>query len=109
MSGPKNILNVRTDTILGVSMPDVPDRDGGRSPGVTLYSRRTCGLCDEARAVIEAERRRRPFPFHEVFIDGDDGLERDYGLRVPVVVVGGVERFEYHVDPTLLRAFLDPS
>ena len=22
-----------------------------------MYSRRTCGLCDEARAVIEAERR----------------------------------------------------
>ena len=78
---------------------------------VTLYSRRTCGLCDEARGVIEAERRRRPvaFPFDEVFIDGDGDLERDYGLRVPVVLIGGVERFEYHVDPTLLRAFLDPA
>jgi len=103
---------VITDTIIRVSTPAPPDPGAGRTPaGVTLYSRRTCGLCEEARTVIEAERRRRaiPFDFDEVFIDGDDALERDYGLRVPVVVVGGVERFEYHVDPTLLRAFLDPS
>ena len=66
---------------------------------VVMYSRRTCGLCDEARAVIEAERAYTPFEFQEVFIDGDDALERDYGLRVPVVEIEGRERFEYHVDP----------
>jgi hypothetical protein len=71
-----------------------------------MYSRRACGLCEEARAVILAERTRRPFGFEEVFIDGDDGLERDYGLRVPVVLVDGVERFEYQVAPRRLRALL---
>ena len=63
-----------------------------------MYSRPVCGLCDKARAVILAERRRTPFDFEEVHIDGDDELERLHGLRVPVVEVDGVERFETFVD-----------
>jgi hypothetical protein len=65
---------------------------------VVIYLRRTCHLCDEARDMIMAERKRSPFEFEEVFVDGDDGLERDYGLRVPVVEVDGVEEFEFVVD-----------
>jgi len=71
-----------------------------------MYSRRTCGLCDEARAVIEAEQKRTTFAFEEVFIDGDEDLERDYGLRVPVVAVAGVEEFEYEVEPSRFRDLL---
>ena len=71
-----------------------------------MYSRRTCGLCDEARAVVEAERARSGFAFEERFIDGDDRLELDYGLRVPVVLVDGEERFEYRVDPAGLAQLL---
>ena len=71
-----------------------------------MYSRRTCGLCDEARGVIEAEQKRTRFAFAEVFIDGDDGLERDYGLRVPVVAVAGVEEFEYEVEPSRFHDLL---
>ena len=71
-----------------------------------LYSRKSCGLCDEARATILAERRRARFRFEEVLIDGDDELERRHGLRVPVVEVNGVEAFEYVVDAALLRSLL---
>jgi glutaredoxin-like protein DUF836 len=66
---------------------------------VVLYSRRACHLCDEARSVILAERDRTPFDFDEVLIDGDEALERDYGLRVPVVEVDGAEEFEFVVEP----------
>ncbi len=72
-------------------------------PLVVMYSRKTCGLCDKARAAILEERERSPFRFEEVFIDGDDGLQRDYGLRVPVVVVDGREEFEFEVEPTRFR------
>jgi len=74
-------------------------------PVVRMYSRRTCGLCDKARAVILAEHDRAPasFRFEEVFIDGDDRLELAYGLRVPVVEVAGVEEFEIAVEPTRFR------
>jgi glutaredoxin-like protein DUF836 len=66
---------------------------------VVLYSRHACHLCDEARSVILAERDRTPFDFDEVLIDGDEALERDYGLRVPVVEVDGAEEFEFVVEP----------
>jgi hypothetical protein len=68
-------------------------------PLVVMYSRKTCGLCDKARVVIIDERERASFRFEEVFIDGDEALEGDYGLRVPVVVVEGREEFEFEVDP----------
>lgn len=72
-------------------------------PLVVMYSRKTCGLCDKARSVILAERKRGTFRFDEVFIDGDDRLEREYGLRVPVVEVAGREEFEFEVEPARFR------
>ena len=71
-----------------------------------MYSRRRCGLCDEARQVILAEAATTPFSFREVFVDGDEELERAYGLRVPVVLVDGVEEFETRVEPAALRSLL---
>jgi hypothetical protein len=73
---------------------------------VRLYSRLRCGLCDEARAVILTVRGEVPFEFEEVLIDGDDTLERDYGIRIPVVVVDGREEFEIRVDGERLRALV---
>ena len=73
-----------------------------------MYSRRLCRLCDEARQVIEEVRAGLPAPFRveEVLIDGDPSLERDYGLRVPVVEVDGIEQFEIAVEPMRLRELL---
>jgi glutaredoxin-like protein DUF836 len=73
---------------------------------VTMYSRTRCGLCDEAREAILSVRSEVPFGFEEVLVDGDDGLEREYGLRVPVVLVDGVEAFEVNVPEAELRAAL---
>ena len=70
---------------------------------VVLYSRTGCHLCDAARAVLLAERSRSPFDLVEVDIAGDDDLEREYGIRIPVVEIDGEERFEYHVDGDELR------
>jgi hypothetical protein len=69
---------------------------------VLLYSRPGCGLCDEARAVILAERDRTAFEFTERDVSGDDALELEYGIRIPVVLIDGQERFEVHVDPASL-------
>jgi hypothetical protein len=73
---------------------------------VTMYSRVTCGLCDEARDAVLAVRRDVPFDFDEVLVDGDEYLERVYGVRVPVVLIDDEERFELHVDPDDLRRAL---
>jgi glutaredoxin len=76
---------------------------------VTMYSRRTCGLCDEARETILAVRAETPFEFEEVFVDGRHDLERAYGLRVPVVLIDGREAFDVQVDPALLGAAVRAS
>jgi glutaredoxin len=70
---------------------------------ILMYSRPGCGLCDEARAVILAERDRTAFEYREVDISGDDGLERAFGIRIPVILVDGVERFEVRIDAGELR------
>lgn len=64
-----------------------------------MYSRPGCGLCDEARRVILAERGRTPFEFEDVDVTGSDALELEYGVRIPVVLVDGEERFEIAVAP----------
>lgn len=71
---------------------------------VRLYSRPRCGLCDRAREAILAVDA--PFRFEEVSIEGDDALERAFGMRIPVVAIDGEERFEVEVDPDDLRAAL---
>ncbi len=73
---------------------------------VVLYSRPGCGLCDEARAVILAEQARTPFAFEEVDVSADEELEREYGIRIPVVAVDGREVFEVRVDPASFAALL---
>jgi glutaredoxin len=73
---------------------------------VTMYSRARCGLCDEARETIQAVRAEVTFEYEEVLIDGRDDLERQYGLRVPVVAIDGREAFEIEVDADQLRAAL---
>lgn len=73
---------------------------------VVLYSRPRCGLCDRAREVLEVERARTPFELEEIDVEGDDALELEYGVRIPVVTIDGVERFEVEVDPAELAALV---
>jgi hypothetical protein len=71
---------------------------------VTLYSRPGCGLCDEARDVVQRVRERTAFDLEEIDISGDEALELEYGIRIPVVAVDGEELFEISVDPGAFEA-----
>ena len=73
---------------------------------VTLYGKAGCHLCDEARAEIEAVRARRPFALTEVDVSLDPVLHARYGERIPVLMVGGEEVFEFHVDGEELERLL---
>jgi hypothetical protein len=50
--------------------------------GLILFQRDDCHLCDLALAELAAARVPA---FDSVFIDGDQGLEGRYGVRVPVL------------------------
>jgi glutaredoxin len=74
---------------------------------VTLYGKRECSLCDEARGVIHRLGREGiRFRLVEVDIESDERLHRAYLERIPVVEVDGEEVSELVLDEARLRAAL---
>ena len=67
-------------------------------PVVTMYSRRNCHLCEVAKEVVESARNEAEFEFEVVFIDGDAGLEKEYGEEVPVTIINGKRHDYFRVD-----------
>jgi glutaredoxin len=65
---------------------------------VTLYTRAGCHLCDEAKLVLAAARRRVEFTYEERDIDADAELRRLYNEEVPVIAIDGRKAFKYKVD-----------
>ena len=75
---------------------------------VTLYTRKGCHLCDQAReAILELRRSGHPLELREVDIESDPELELDYRERIPVVAVNGEVVSELHLDERALLARLD--
>ena len=74
---------------------------------VTLYGKPGCHLCDDARAIVERVRAQRPFELEEVDVSLDPTLHREYGQRIPVLALDGVELFEFHVEEAALLQQLD--
>ena len=73
---------------------------------VTLYSRRDCHLCDQARAVIEQVCADLGEQYAEVDIDTDPALRTRFTDEVPVTFVDGRQHDFWRVDPTRLRTAL---
>ena len=76
-------------------------------PKVTLYTRIGCHLCDDAKEVLEAVRREKPFELDVVDVDTDPALVALYTYEVPVITIEGRKAFKYRVDAASLRAKLD--
>jgi len=64
---------------------------------VTLYTRRGCHLCDDAKQAIAGARRRRAFEYEELDIDTDTALLQLYNEEVPVIAIDGRKAFKYRV------------
>jgi glutaredoxin len=80
-----------------------------RLPVVMMYSRRNCHLCEVAKEVVESARNEADFEFEVVFIDGDEGLEKEYGEEVPVTLINGKRHDYFRVDRTrFIEAVLHP-
>jgi glutaredoxin len=78
-------------------------------PVVTMYSRRNCHLCEVAKEVVESARNEAEFEFKVVFIDGDAGLEKEYGEEVPVTLINGKRHDFFRVDRArFIEAVLHP-
>ncbi len=55
---------------------------------VTLYMRKDCHLCEQAKADLESLRPKYPHRLVEIDIDRDPALQRKYLVEIPVVEVG---------------------
>ena len=80
---------------------------------LVIYTRARCGVCRTAELQVRRELRltvpwRRP-GLRIVDIDADpdgEGLAERYGVRVPVVVLDGVELSELELDRGVVRRAL---
>ncbi len=54
----------------------------------TLYTKRECSLCDEARQMLESLNAEVPHELFEIDVDSDPVLLARYGESVPVVQIG---------------------
>jgi glutaredoxin len=73
---------------------------------IEVYGHGECSLCRTATEVLERLRDDLGFVLVEHDITADDALHRAYFERVPVVVVDGVELFDFAVDEAVLRRVL---
>jgi uncharacterized membrane protein len=55
---------------------------------VTLYTRKECHLCDQAKSDLESLRAKYPHSLVEIDIDSDPALQKAYLVEIPVIEVG---------------------
>jgi len=65
---------------------------------VVVYSRKGCHLCEVVKESLVKLARRGSFTWHEVDVDSDSELRRQFNDEVPVVFIDGRKAFKYRMD-----------
>jgi glutaredoxin len=65
---------------------------------VVVYSRKGCHLCEIVKETLSKLQRRGGFSWHEVDVDSDEQLRRQFTDEVPVVFIDGRKAFKYRLD-----------
>ena len=73
---------------------------------VTLLVRDPCHLCDDALAAVREVCGELGVPWSTADVDADPEQRAEYGDRVPVILVDGVEHGYWKVERDRLRAAL---
>ena len=73
---------------------------------VTVYTRVDCHLCEVAVAEVESIAAETGASWSPVDVDADPEDRAEYGDRVPVILVDGIEHGYYRVEPDRLRRAL---
>lgn len=76
---------------------------------LTLLTTRDCHLCGVARADLDRVARETGLGFTEIDVADDAALAREYGDRLPVVLLDGREHSYWDVDVPRLRRDLEAS
>ena len=78
-------------------------------PRLAVVTRTGCHLCDVAKEAIARIAADTGVGWREVSLDGDRELEREYGDRVPVILLDGREHGYWRVEEDRLRRDLAAS
>lgn len=70
---------------------------------LTVISRAGCHLCEVMLAQLAALQAEMAFSIHHVDVDSDEALVEDYGVLVPVLLLGEREICHYHLDLPALK------
>lgn len=65
---------------------------------LALVTRNGCHLCDVAKDAMDRVTTRTGEPWTEIDVDADIELVREYGDRVPVVLLDGSEHGYWRVE-----------
>jgi len=65
---------------------------------LTLLTRQGCHLCDDAREALARLAEAAGEGWTEVDVDSDPEMQREYGDRVPVVLLDGREHGYWRVE-----------
>ena len=76
---------------------------------VVIYSRLGCHLCEVAEKLVKEIQKDYEFELEIIYIDGDSGLEKEYGEEVPVTLINGKRHDYFRVDRArFIEAILHP-
>jgi hypothetical protein len=73
---------------------------------ITLLGKPDCHLCDEARAQIERIASELGVPWDERDVTLDPADYEEYGDRIPVILIDGLEHGYWRVEEQRLRTAL---
>jgi hypothetical protein len=69
-----------------------------------IYERDGCHLCEEVRGMLD--QLIGPDAYTRVDVDTSDDLVLQYGFRLPVIALDGVDRLEAPISAPDLKALL---
>jgi glutaredoxin len=73
---------------------------------VTVMSRVGCHACEVAEAAVARVCGELSVPWSTVDVDGDTDLRAEYGDRVPVILIDGVEHGYWTLEEARFRKAL---
>eukprot|EP00741_Cyanophora_paradoxa_P020843 tig00021314_g20121.t1 len=78
-------------------------------PKITLFTSKTCSLCDAVKFVIGKTRQRVPFAYEEVYIDKPENARffNEYRYDIPVIHLDGSEIARHRLDEAKLLSALE--
>ncbi len=68
------------------------------TPGVVVYSRPDCHLCEELKAELQKLQKLHPFEWREVNILDDVEAFEKFKEEIPVVFINGKKAFKFRLD-----------